>query len=214
MQRRAGATAPTLTRPARQPIPPRTQRDWLEIGLELLRTRGPQSLTVDELCRVAGLTKGAFYHRFDGVAGYRDALLSHWHATTTDRVIDELEPTFDDPDQHARRDALNQLVVNIDMGLERAIRSWGVYDPAVQAAIDATDAKRVAAVAALAEPRANPEETHAAAASEYATFLGFVMIQDPQTLQTLARWGPRVVVTFSAELTEGPLPPPAPHEPD
>ena len=189
-------------------ITPRTQNDWLELGLELLRTRGPQALTVDELCRTAGLTKGAFYHRFNGIAGYRDALLSHWHGRITDRVIGKLEPAHDLGDPHARRDALNQLVVNIDMDLERAIRSWGVHDPAVQEVINATDRKRIATVNALAHPRATPEETLAAAASEYATYLGFVLIQDPETLQLLAKWGPRAVVTFSEELTEGPLAPP------
>ncbi|MDQ8044128.1 MAG: TetR/AcrR family transcriptional regulator [Solirubrobacteraceae bacterium] len=204
--RPAGATP--IPRPTASPIPPRSASDWLELGLELLRTRGPQSLTVDELCRRAGLTKGAFYHRFDGVAGYRDALLEHWHATTTDRVIEELRPTFDETDPHARRDALNRLVVHIDMGLERAIRSWGVYDPAVQEVINATDRKRVAAVTALAAPRATPEETHAAAAAEYSAYLGFVLMQDPETFGVLAKWGPRVVVTFSDDLTAGPLPPP------
>ncbi len=115
----------------------------------------------------------------------------------------------DEPDALARRDALNALIMHIDIGLERAIRSWGVYDPAVQEVINETDRKRIAAVVALSEPRATPEETHAGAASEYATYLGFILMQDPETLMLLAKWGPRGVVTFNDELTEGPLPPPA-----
>ncbi len=119
-------------------------------------------------------------------------------------------PTVDDePDAHARRDALNALVMHMDIPLERAIRSWGVYDPAVQEVINATDRKRVDAVVALIEPRATPEETRAGAAGQYATYLGFAMFQDVELLTLLAKWGPRAVVEFKAELTEGPLPPPA-----
>lgn len=204
------ASCPPCPTPRRPLIAPRTETDWLELGLELLRTRGPQALTIEELCRAAERTKGAFYHRFPGgTDGYRDALLAHWHAVTTDHVIDRLAMPGDEPDAHARRDAMNALVMHIDLGLERAIRSWGVYDPAVQQVINETDRKRIAAIVALSEPRATPEETRAGAASEYATYLGFVIMQDPETLMLLAKWGPRAVVTFSDQLAEGPPPPPA-----
>ena len=91
--------------------------DWLDLGLELLRTRGPQALTIEDLCKAAGLTKGAFYHRFKGTDGYRDALLDRWHAVTTDHVIERLAPAAQSDDPSARRDALNALVMNIDLAL-------------------------------------------------------------------------------------------------
>lgn len=189
--------APHPPPPPNSTIARRTESDWLEFGLELLRTRGPQSLTIEELCKAAGLTKGAFYHRFKGTDGYRDALLAHWHALTTDRVIASLGSPDQEPDPQARRAALNQLVMNIDMALERSIRSWGVYDATVQGVINETDRKRIAAVAALAAPRATPTETLAGAAAEYATYLGFVLMQDPETVMLLAEWGPRAVVEFT-----------------
>lgn len=113
------------------------------------------------------------------------------------------------PDAAARRDALNVLAMHMDIGLERAIRSWGVYDPAVQAAINEADRRRIEAVVALIEPRETAEETRAAAAGQYATYLGFVMFQDPATLELLGKWGPRAIVVFRDDLAEGPLPPPA-----
>lgn len=124
-------------------------------------------------------------------------------------MLDRLPSTEEEPDAHVRRDALNVLVMHMDIALERAIRSWGVYDAAVQAVINETDRKRVDAVVALIEPRATPEETRAGAAGQYATYLGFAMFQDPGLLELLAKWGPRAVVEFKDELTEGPLPPPA-----
>lgn len=178
----------------------------------MLRTRGPQALTIEELCRAAERTKGAFYHRFKGgIDGYRDALLAHWKAVTTDHVLERLPTAADEPDQHARRDALNALVMHMDIGLERAIRSWGVYDLAVQDAINDTDRKRIAAVVPLIEPRGTPEETLAGAAGQYATYLGFMLIQDPDTVELMWKWFPRAVVEFKDELTEGP--PPAPPGP-
>lgn len=189
-------------------IAPRTETDWLELGLELLRTRGPQALTIEELCKAAGRTKGAFYHRFKGTDGYRDALLLHWQARTTDHVLERLPSSDEQPSAAARRDALNALVMHMDIGLERSIRSWGVYDAAVQEAINETDRQRIAAVVELIEPRETPEETHAAAAGQYATYLGFVMFQDQATLELMWKWGPRAIVVFRDDLTEGPLPPP------
>lgn len=189
--------------------PPRTEADWLELGLELLRTRGPQALTIDELCRAAGRTKGAFYHRFKGgIDGYRDALLAFWHAATTDHVIGSVPAPAAEPDAAARREALNALVMHMDIGLERAIRSWGVYDSAVQEVINATDRKRIDAVVTLSEPRATPEESRAGAAGKYAAYLGFVLFQDPDTLALMWKWAPRMEVVFRDDLAEGPPPPP------
>ncbi len=98
--------------------------------------------------------------------------------------------------------------MHMDIALERAIRSWGVYDAAVQAVINETDRKRVDAVVAMIEPRATAEETRAGAAGQYATYLGFAMFQDEELLTLLGKWGPRAVVEFKDELTAGPLPPP------
>ena len=182
------------------PITRLTDTDWVELGLELLRTKGPQALTIDELCRAAGKTKGAFYHRFGGTDAYRDALLEHWHAAVTAPVIAGLNATEPSADPSERRDALNRLVLSIDMPLERSIRSWGVHDPAVQGVINQTDRERIAAVARLAEPRGSAEETLAGTAAEYAMFLGFVQMQDPGTFGLLAKWGPAAVVSFDPAL--------------
>ena len=156
-----------------------TRAALLATARDVFATKGYAATSIDDIAAQARLTKGAFYHRFKGTDGYRDALLERWHAVTTDHVIDRLAPAAASDDPDLRRDALNVLVVNIDLALERSIRSWGVYDAAVQAAVNEADRRRIAAVAALKEPRETEAETLAAATAEYTMYLGFVGLTIP-----------------------------------
>lgn len=171
----------------------RTAEDWLTLGFEILRTEGPHALTIEHLCRAASLTKGAFYHRFAGIDAYRDALLARWQELNTQSVVDAASR---EPDQASQQAVLRRLVLEIDLELERAIRSWALRDAAVQQIIDATDEHRIATVAAMAPARDDPEEALAAATLSYAMYLGFVMMRAPQAVARMAEWGPRVRVSF------------------
>lgn len=82
---------------------PVTARDrLLEAAVKLVRTNGYSATSVDDLCREAGVTKGAFFHHFPtkealGVAaavywssstsGFFAAAPYHHHADPVDRVL-------------------------------------------------------------------------------------------------------------------------------
>ena len=67
-----------LFRPA-----PVTARDkLLEAGVKLVREQGYAATSVDELCREAGVTKGAFFHHFASKEALGVALANYWSSST------------------------------------------------------------------------------------------------------------------------------------
>src|SRR5215467_6146581 len=54
----------------------------LEAALSLVRTKGYEATTVDELCAAAGVTKGAFFHHFHSKEDLAVAAADHWSEMT------------------------------------------------------------------------------------------------------------------------------------
>ena len=69
-------------RPFRQP-PENARGKLLEAGLKLVRLRGFAGTSVDDLCREAGVTKGAFFHHFASKEALGVALADYWSTSTS-----------------------------------------------------------------------------------------------------------------------------------
>ena len=54
----------------------------LDAAMRLLREKGYNATTVDDLCAAAGVTKGAFFHHFQGKEDLGVAAADHWSAMT------------------------------------------------------------------------------------------------------------------------------------
>lgn len=62
---------------------PVTSRDkLLEAGVKLIRMKGFAGTSVDDLCREAGVTKGAFFHHFATKDALGVALADYWSIST------------------------------------------------------------------------------------------------------------------------------------
>ena len=55
----------------------------LEAARDVIRTRGFAATTVDDLCKAAGVTKGAFFHHFDSKEALGVAAAAFWAETTS-----------------------------------------------------------------------------------------------------------------------------------
>ena len=55
-----------------------TRDHLLEAALACFAQHGYQAASVEEICRVAGVSKGAFYHHFDSKQAVFLELLEHW----------------------------------------------------------------------------------------------------------------------------------------
>lgn len=87
-----------------RPLPVRTR--LLDAALELIRARGFSATSVDDLCRAAGVTKGAFFHHFASKEALGVAAAHHWSQTTG--------ALFADAPYHAPPRAIDRLLAYID----------------------------------------------------------------------------------------------------
>jgi TetR/AcrR family transcriptional regulator, transcriptional repressor for nem operon len=76
MSRRPRSAAPSAS------AAPDARTRILEAALATFRTRGYTGTTVDDLCRAAGLTKGAFFHHFPSKEAAALAAIEYWNAVT------------------------------------------------------------------------------------------------------------------------------------
>ncbi len=75
-----GGTIATRAKATAPPHRGGSKQAWLDEVLRTLADEGAPALRIDRLAGGLGLSKGSFYHHFDGMAGYKDALLTlrHW----------------------------------------------------------------------------------------------------------------------------------------
>jgi len=56
-----------------------TKQKLLDSAMKLMINKGFKATTVDEICAEAGLTKGSFFHYFDGKEDLAKATVKHFH---------------------------------------------------------------------------------------------------------------------------------------
>lgn len=78
----------------------------LDAALSVIRKNGYAATSVDELCRSAGVTKGAFFHHFKSKDELAVAAADHWSAVTG--------ALFAGAPYHAPADPLDRLLGYID----------------------------------------------------------------------------------------------------
>jgi TetR/AcrR family transcriptional repressor of nem operon len=56
----------------------------LDAALQVIRTKGYAAATVDDICAVAGVTKGSFFHHFEGKEEMVLQAVEHWNRKTAE----------------------------------------------------------------------------------------------------------------------------------
>jgi len=163
-----------------------SRRDWCALGLSALAQGGAEAVTLDALCRRAGLTRGSFYHHFRGIDVYLQALGRHWREVFTVAVIAETRAA---PSPAARLGLLNALATRLDPRIERGMRALASRDPALALIVESVDVERTGFIAELYEAtgRFSAAEAAVLAAVEYAAFVGFHFVRPGATPDELGR---------------------------
>ena len=111
-----------------------TRQRWLDEGLVVLAEEGEAGLRIDRIATRLGLTKGSFFHHFDGAPAYRAALLAEYERMTLGALADAIEARRGgDTREHARvadraRDVAASETIRRP-GLDLAVRAWAASDP-------------------------------------------------------------------------------------
>jgi TetR/AcrR family transcriptional repressor of nem operon len=82
----------------------------LNAAIETVRAQGYAATSVDELCRKAGVTKGAFFHHFESKDALAVAAANHWSETTG--------ALFASAPYHAPNDPLDRVLAYVDFRRE------------------------------------------------------------------------------------------------
>ena len=148
--------------------------DWLDLGLRELATHGPGKIGIDRLCRVAGRTRGSFYHHFEDHDGFIDAMLRRWAERQTMTVLAEVEAA-------APEDRPGMLVLaslKMDHRLDGALRAYARTHAGAAARIAEVDAARIGYLERLHRDvhRVPAGTARALARLEYAAFIGGLVV--------------------------------------
>lgn len=138
--------------------------ELLDAGVGVVRGRGLADTSVDDLCRAAGVTKGAFFHHFESKAAYAVALAEHWSAVTA--------AMFAAADYHRAADPYDRVMGYLDLREaligEVAAEYACVAGTMVQEAFDTLPDVRDACAAAIFDHAATLEADLAAALADAA----------------------------------------------
>src|SRR5579864_7854085 len=79
---------------------------FLDAALKVIRTKGYDATTIDDICAAARLTKGSFFHHFKSKEELGVAAAAHWGETTAD--------LFASAPYHAIADPRDRLLGYVD----------------------------------------------------------------------------------------------------
>src|SRR4051794_33662692 len=105
--RKATKTKTAVKRRAQVAATKRSAKDkLLDAAVQVVRQKGYAATSVDDLCKAAGVTKGAFFHHFASKEDLAVAAAQYWSDFTTE--------FFNGAPYQAQRDPLERLLGYID----------------------------------------------------------------------------------------------------
>jgi AcrR family transcriptional regulator len=130
--------------PARATLSPES---WIDAATTLLVDQGIDSVRVDVLARILGVTRGSFYWHFKDREDLLRSVLQAWHKRATEQVTANFATRSADPRVQIRdlvslpaRGRSAQRAARIEL----AIRAWARCDEMARRALDEADASRIA----------------------------------------------------------------------
>jgi AcrR family transcriptional regulator len=151
--------------------------DWLDQGLKTLAKSGFTALKAEPLAKAMGVSRGSFYWHFADIGAFHAAILKHWRNVAAEQIIANVEAASKDENPLA---LLLRRVFSERLALEKAVRTWASVDPAVRAAVQAIDQRRLNYVGSLLRQSGVADDAARVRAQIlYWAFLGFALSEQP-----------------------------------
>lgn len=172
---------------------------WLDAAHAMLVEGGVEAVKIMPLADRLGLSRTSFYWHFADRDGLLAGLVDRWRAQNTGTLI----ARCDAPAATITEAMLNLIDCWVDpglfdSGLEFAMRTWSLTDPAVAAAMSEADAARLAAITALFRRFDYPEtEADTRARTLYLTQVGYIALRSAESFEVRLARIPAYVLTFS-----------------
>lgn len=117
-----------------------SREDWIDAALNALVAEGIEGVRIDRMCRDLGVTKGSFYHHFEGRDGLLEALGAYWADIAPQEAVGVVESFQGDPMKQLIEVA--RLVADRDIGRrDHAMRAWAAADPRAARSVQRADRK-------------------------------------------------------------------------
>ena len=150
------------------------KEQWFVVGLDVLAKDGFARITIDNLCGLLQITKGAFYHHFKNIDGYIDALMKYWLEVNTFEFIREVDKLNDTTEQLQK---LGDMAAYSSIRDESVIRAWGYSNPIVRSYVSQADTIRLAYAAKLNEANGlNVKQAMDMAVLQYSLLIGMQQV--------------------------------------
>ena len=178
---------------------------WLDAAYGLLVEGGVEAVKVMPLAERLGLSRTSFYWHFPDREALLAGLVERWKAKNTGNLVARCE---------APAATIAEAMLNLvdcwvdpdifDSGLEFAMRTWALTDPAVGQAMAEADATRIASITALFR-RFGYDETQSdtRARTLYLTQVGYIALRSQESFEMRMSRIPSYVLTFSGVAPTG-----------
>jgi AcrR family transcriptional regulator len=118
-----------------------TRQDWIDQGLTVLANSGVETVRVEPLAKLMGVTKGSFYWHFKNREDLLEAILQDWIASQTSSIIEQVDKI--DGDATTKLLHLFELAIEDDAQVENALRAWAANDAKIAEALAQVDQRRL-----------------------------------------------------------------------
>ncbi|NEQ66636.1 MAG: TetR/AcrR family transcriptional regulator [Symploca sp. SIO2D2] len=118
-----------------------TRQDWIEQGLKTLAETGVETVRVEPLAKVMGVTKGSFYWHFKNRDDFLEAILQEWVKCQTNSIIEQVEALGGDATTKLLY--LFELAIQDDGRAENAIRAWATSNAKITTVLAQVDQRRL-----------------------------------------------------------------------
>jgi AcrR family transcriptional regulator len=161
--------------------PQLTREDWADAALNVIAIGGTDAVSVEQLAKALGVTKGSFYWHFTNRTELIQAALNRWESAATTTIIDQLAK-FDDPLARLRALLVQTMGEGTDGRSESAIFG-STNDPIVKQSVVAVNrARQLFLKKIFIELGHQPGVAETRARIAYAAYLGHVTLQTTDTL--------------------------------